>query len=115
MFTSCLSVRFYATQNGTEPVKVWLQTFDAQDRRAIGVDIKTIQLGWPLGMPLVRKIADGLWETRTHLHGRIARIFFTIVNQTIVLLHGFIKKSQSTPLKELAIATHRLKQIRNAL
>ncbi|MBC2769238.1 type II toxin-antitoxin system RelE/ParE family toxin [Pusillimonas minor] len=81
----------------------------------IGVDIKTIQLGWPLGMPLVRKIADGLWETRTHLHGRIARIFFTIVNQTIVLLHGFIKKSQSTPLKELAIATHRLKQIRNTL
>ena len=115
MFTPCLSVRFYATKNGTEPVKVWLRTLDAQDRRTIGVNIKTIQLGWPLGMPLVRKIADGLWETRTHLQGRIARLFFTIVNQTIVLLHGFIKKSQSTPLKELAVATHRLKQIRNAL
>ncbi len=56
---------------------------------------KTVQLGWPIGMPVVRKLDAGLWEIRIDLGDTIARIiFFTVVGSDMVLLHGFIKKSQ---------------------
>lgn len=64
-----LSVRFYRTVSGTEPVRDWLINLDKEKRRKIGIDIKTVQFGWPMGMPLVRKLERGLWETRSHLPG----------------------------------------------
>jgi phage-related protein len=81
----------------------------AIDRKSIGEDIKTVQFGWPLGMPLVRKLDKELWEVRIHLEGRIARVLFTIVAGKIVLLHGFIKKSQATPKTDLDLAKDRMR------
>jgi len=101
-------VRFYRTVSGTEPVRDWLINLDKEKRRKIGIDIKTVQFGWPMGMPLVRKLERGLWETRSHLPGGIARVMFTVDGSTMVLLHGFIKKSQATPQQELATARRRL-------
>jgi hypothetical protein len=49
-----LGVRFYRTAAGNEPVREWLKELDGADRKKIGEEIKTVQLGWPLGMPLVR-------------------------------------------------------------
>lgn len=115
MIESCLGICFFKTSNGLEPVRSWLQSLTTQERKSIGTDIKTVQFGWPLGMPLVKKMADGLWEIRTHLPDKIVRVFFTVVGQTIFLLHGFMKKSQATPEKELTIAKTRLKQLRNSL
>lgn len=46
--------------------------------RQVGEDVKTVQLGWPLGMPLVRKLEKDLWEVRTQLSGGMARVFFTV-------------------------------------
>jgi len=115
MMTPTLSVRFFATAQGKEPVRDWLKALPAQDRRRIGEDIKTVQYGWPLGMPLVRKLVKDLWEVRIHLTDRIARILFTQQDQTMVLLHGFIKKSQATPKEELAVAQQRLQQLRSTL
>jgi phage-related protein len=85
----------------------------AQGARRPGPDIKTVQLGWPLGMPLVRKLAKDLWEIRIHLHQRIARVLFTVERDAIVLLHGFIKKSQATPQADLDLAKERQRQLRN--
>ncbi|MCY3736853.1 MAG: type II toxin-antitoxin system RelE/ParE family toxin [Gemmatimonadaceae bacterium] len=59
--------------------------------------IKTLQFGWPLGVPLVRKLESDLWEVRSTLPNSIARVVFTVYDGTILLLHGFIKKSQKTP------------------
>ena len=87
----------------------WLRELPAIDRKTIGEDIKTVQFGWPLGMPLVRKMDKELWEVRIHLENRIARVLFTISNGTIVLLHGFIKKSQATPKHDLKLATDRMR------
>lgn len=115
MIESCLSICFFSTPSGLEPVRIWLQSLTAQERRTIGIDIKTVQFGWPLGMPLVKKMADGLWEIRTHLPDKIARVFFTVIGQTIFLLHGFMKKSQTTPEKEMTLAKTRLRQLRNSL
>ena len=103
-----LRVRFYRTVSGTEPVRDWLINLDKEKRRKIGIDIKTVQFGWPMEMPLGRKLERGLWETRSHLPGGIARVMFTVDGSTMVLLHGFIKKSQATPQQDLATARRRL-------
>lgn len=108
-----LTVRFYISDAGTEPVRDWLKGLSAPDRKTIGQDIKTVQYGWPLGMPLVRKMDNGLWEVRSHLEDRIARVLFTTVDGVIVLLHGFIKKSPATPATDLKTAMNRLKQLRS--
>jgi len=104
-----LEVRFFKTDGGTEPVRIWLRELSATDRKTIGEDIKTVQFGWPLGMPLVRKLDKDLWEIRIHLDGRIARVLFTVSNSRIVLLHGFIKKSQATPQPDLKLAKDRMR------
>ena len=71
-----------------------------------------MQFGWPIGMPLVRKILAGIWELRTSLPSkREARIFFATDGKTLVLLHAFIKKAQKTPQTELALARQRLKDM----
>ncbi|MDB5770571.1 MAG: hypothetical protein JWM42_945, partial [Burkholderia sp.] len=100
---------FYVSANGVEPVRDWLRELSATDKKTVGEDIKTVQYGWPLGMPLVRKMEARLWEVRIPLQNRIARILFTVQGNKMILLHGFIKKSQKTPKEDLAIAIKRLK------
>jgi len=107
-----LDVRFYATELGAEPVREWLKLLPAAERRTVGEDIKTVQFGWPLGMPLVRNMGGGIWEVRIRLENRIARVLFVLEGSTMVLLHGFIKKSQATPQADLDLAKDRLKQLR---
>jgi|SRR3990167_1716387 len=103
-----LDALFYRTETGSEPVREWLKELPKADKKAIGEDIKTVQLGWPLGMPLVRSLGHGLWEVRTKLPSkRIARIIFFMNDQNIVLVNGFIKKTQQTPQDELALAKQR--------
>lgn len=86
---------------------------DRDSRRSVGEDIKTLQFGWPVGMPLARKMADDLWELRSAISTGIVRTFFTIHDETIVLPHGFMKKSQKTPPNELTIAKRRLNKLRS--
>ena len=107
-----LSVRFYRTASGTEPVREWLLGLTKDDRRAVGEDIKTAQYGWPLGMPLIRKLEPGLWEVRSHIAVGIARVLFTVEGPVMVLLHGFVKKSQKTPASDLTTAQQRLADLR---
>ena len=102
------SVRFFQSDSGREPVKDWIKRLPRSSRKVIGRDVLTLQLGWPLGMPLARKLEKGLWEVRTRLDSINARVIFTIQDDVIVLLHGFIKKSRKTPLGDLRIARRRL-------
>lgn len=62
-------------------------------------------------MPLVRKLAPGLWEVRVQITDGIARILFTVAGAKMVLLHGFVKKSQKTPADDLALARQRLRYV----
>ena len=107
-----LSVSFFRTASGNEPVREWLKSLLREHRRVIGEDIKTVQFGWPLGMPLVRKLDKGLWEIRVRLPGNIARILFTAGEGRMILLHGFIKKSQKTPQDDLELAKTRLRLLK---
>ena len=95
-----------------EPVKEWLKDLDRNDRRTIGYDIKTVEIGWPLGMPLVRKMDKDLWEVRSNISdGRIARVLFTVCETAMVLLHGFVKKSRATPKADLDLAKKRRNEV----
>lgn len=108
-----LSAFFYQSSAGNEPVRDWLKNLPKEDKKIIGEDIKTVQYGWPLGMPLVRSLGDGLWEVRSALGtNRIARIIFFMHASSMILLHGFIKKSQKTPLSEIEIAKKRMKEVK---
>jgi phage-related protein len=105
-------VRFYRSSTGREPVLEWLRSLDREDRRAIGLDLMRVQFGWPIGMPLVRSLKDGLWEVRSSLPSRkIARLILCFHHQTLVVLHGFIKKTQTTPAEELDLAKRRMKEV----
>lgn len=106
-----IPVIFYKEEgSGNEPVKKWLSSLTKEDKRRIGNDLRTIQIGWPLGMPLVRKLGDGLNEIRSNLLHGIARIIFIFYKGEIVLLHGFIKKTQKLPIEELDLARKRAKK-----
>ncbi len=108
-----MDVNFYQEPNGNEPVRKWLKGLDKEIRSIIGEDLKRVQHRWPLGLPLVRPMKNGgLWELRSTLPNRIARILFITHNAKIVLLHGFIKKTESTPDQDLELAKKRANNIR---
>lgn len=99
---------FYRNENGTEPVRDWLKSLSKEERFLIGADIKTVEFGWPIGMPTCRLMGDGLFEVRTNLpQNKIARVLFCFYEGKMILLHGFIKKSQKTPKQQLDLALER--------
>lgn len=107
-----LPAAFYATGSGNEPVREWLKGLDEEDRRAIGQDIATAEFGWPVGMPLCRSLGKGLWEIRSNISsGRIARVIFAVIDERMLLLHGFVKKARKTPKPDLDLAGKRMKEL----
>ena len=103
-------MKFFRTATGNEPAREWLLSLPREERHAIGEDLLTVQYAWPIGKPLVDHLGDGLWEVRTRLPHRIARTLFAVVDNEIVVLHGFIKKTRQTPLRELELARQRQRQ-----
>jgi len=100
-----------ARKSGAEPAREWLLSLSKADRKIIGDDVLNVQYCWPIGKPLVENVGDGLWEFRSQLRNRIARIIFCVAGRTMVLLHGFIKNSRTTPKHELELARKRKKQL----
>lgn len=107
-----LTVAFFKTDGGNEPVREWLKSLKREERKTIGEDIKTVQFGWPLGMLLTRKLEPGIWEVRSSISRGIARVLFTVEGHSMVLLHGFIKKSQMISGTDLQTARVRLVDLR---
>src|ERR1700723_2092438 len=101
---------FYRTSGGTEPALDWLRGLPPEDRRAIGADLATGQFGWPIGMPLCRPLGNGLGEVRSTLPSRrIARLLFFAHEGRLGVVHGFLKKTQKTPVEDLDLARRRTK------
>lgn len=108
-----LEAYFYCTKAGHEPVREWLRALSKNDKKILGEDIKTVQYGWPLGMPLVKNLGDALWEVRSNLESnKVARILFGMHQNKMVLLHGFVKKTQKTPAKDLWLAKKRMNEVK---
>ena len=105
-----LNAVFYKSQSGTEPVRDWLKRLPKEARKAIGEDIAYVQFKWPIGKPRVDHLHGAVWEVRTSLTNRIARTLFAVESGVMVLLHGFIKKTQATPQAEIDLAEKRFKE-----
>ena len=106
-----LSCAFYRNSQGKEPVREWLRSLNKEDRQEIGSDIRTIQRTGSLARPTVGAFGRGLYEVRTNSSGKAYRVFFSLRGKTIVLLHGFMKKTQKTPVREIETARLRHTQI----
>ncbi len=103
-----IPVGFFKTDSGNEPVREWLlEGVTEEEKKIIGKDIKVVQLSWPIGMPLVESFGEGLWQIRSTLSDKIARVFFAFNDSKIILLHGFIKKARKTPREDLELARKR--------
>jgi phage-related protein len=103
---------FFRPGAGGEPVREWLKGLPAAERQAIGKDLLRAQWRWPVGMPLCRPLGSGLWEVRTDLPTRrTARVLLCLYRGHIVALHGFIKKTRTTPEEDLALARKRQKEL----
>ena len=107
-----ISLAFYCTEPGREPVREWLLELDEAERQAIGKDLLRAQWRWPVGMPLCRPLGDGWWEIRTDLPTqRISRVLICLHRGHLVALHGFIKKTRTTPEDDMAWARKRKKEL----
>ncbi|HEX8212953.1 MAG TPA: type II toxin-antitoxin system RelE/ParE family toxin [Longimicrobium sp.] len=104
--------RFWKSRTGVEPVRDWFQSLSREDRRTIGTDIAMVEFGWPVGMPTCRAMGGGLLEVRSDLEDkRTARVLFCFADGQMVLLHGFIKKSEKTPKEEPELARKRKREM----
>src|SRR5258708_28834533 len=111
-----LPARFFRTASGTEPVREWLKGLDRDDSRIIGGDIRTVEYGWPIGMPVCRSIKGykDLWEVRSRISdGRIARVIFHMSGGGKDLLPRPIKQTQQAPHPDIALADRRRKEDRS--
>jgi phage-related protein len=102
------SVVFFKSAGGNEPGRGFIQELPPEDRRVVGYDLRTVQDGFPIGMPVCRPLGDHLYEVRSSLPSlREARLLFFIDGSFLVVVSGFIKKSQRTPPGELDLARAR--------
>jgi phage-related protein len=105
---------FWRSAAGREPVREWLNELSREDKRTIGRDIAKVQYGWPVGLPLCRPLSAGLWEARASLLSkREARVFFGFHDGMLIALHAMIKKTQTTPTEDLALARQRFKELQS--
>ena len=105
-----LEAIFFRTEGGSEPDREWLKSLTKEERRAIGEDIAYVQFKWPIGKPRVSHLRGAVWEVRSSLGKRIARTLFAVKGRQILLLHGFIKKTQQTPNDDIELAERRFKE-----
>ena len=106
-----VTVFFYKSDTGKMPVRDWLLGLPDEDRKIVGEDIKTVEFGWPVGMPVVRPLGDKLYEVRSVLtNGDESRIIFTLFKSPMILLHGFVKKTKKTRQHDLDLAKNRMRK-----
>jgi phage-related protein len=108
---SKLDCAFFRTEQGREPVREWLKSLPLEAKKEIGSDIERVQWQWPVSKPLVDGLGGGLYEVRTKVERVQYRVLFGIVEGTMVLLHGFVKKAR-TERDEVAGGRGRLKAVK---
>jgi phage-related protein len=110
--TKKLPARFYISSTDRNPVREWILELPSEDRRTVGKDIHKVEFGWPIGRPHCAPLGHGLWEVRSDLESnRIARVIFCMGEGHMILLHGFIKKTQKTPRQDIELALKRKREV----
>jgi phage-related protein len=106
--TKKIEATFFRYENGSEPVRVWLlENLSKDERRIVGGDIRTVELEWPIGPPLVKKVGK-VWEVRSEIQTGWARVFFVVDGGRMYLLHGVVKKSKNVSRDDTDVTLKRL-------
>ena len=108
-----LLATFYRSASGDEPVRNWLKALNKQERQIIGENIAYVQFKWPIGKPRVDHLRGPIWEVRSTIGNRIARVLFAVEQVEMILLHAFIKKTQQTDPADIELALKRMKDWKN--
>jgi phage-related protein len=100
------SVEFYADANGDSPVLDWYESLDEKTKAKLIWIFQLLETnGIEIGMPYIQPLGDKLYEVRADVNRNAFRvIYFLYTGRRFILLHGFQKKTQKTPTKELARA-----------
>ena len=107
-----LPARFYVSATGRKPVREWILELPDADRHTVGKDVQKVEFGWPLGRPHCASLGAGLWEVRSTLDSnRIARVIFCMGEGHMILLHGFVKKTQKTPQADIGVTPKRKTEV----
>jgi phage-related protein len=108
-------INYYFTSNGKAPVKEWLEGIGSEPKAEIFRVLELLsKYGTELGLPFVRPIENKIYEVRAKDRSGIYRVlYFAHTQKTFVMLHGFQKKTRTTPRKEIEIAQKRMKEIQN--
>ena len=109
---------FFRTDAGGEPLRNWLKSLPLdEDRKRIGEDIKTVEFGWPIGMPVCRPLGDGVFEVgRSWPKIGLSAYFSTSTKRAgWSFCIGFIKKTRKTPDEDLDLARRNKNKHRRGL
>ena len=104
---------FVETGSGKNPVKQWILTMSESEREKISREIKKAKFYYKIGRGgNIKKVRGkyNLWRIGTRIGNRNVRIFFFIIDNTMVILHGFFKKENHNYKKEIEVATSRMKE-----
>jgi hypothetical protein len=102
--TKKLPARFYVSATGRNPVREWI--LEIACRRPPD------EFGWPIGRPHCAPLGLSLWEVRSNLDSnRVARVIFCMGDGHMILLHGFIKKTQKTAQQDIKLALKRKREV----
>jgi phage-related protein len=104
------SIDFYITDSGKCPVRKFLESLGRRSKAKIGAVLDQLEVEGPqLPMPHAKPIGNGLWELRVETEKQQHRVlYFFWTGETIVLLHGFTKKTEAISKKDLEIARDRM-------
>jgi phage-related protein len=109
LFTMTYQLEYF-NLNAQTSIEAWP---DGLRARYLALLSRMTEFGPDMGMPHTRAMGDGLFEVRAKAAEGIGRAFYcTLVGKRIVILHGFVKKTDKTPAKELKIARERLKELK---
>jgi phage-related protein len=103
-------VRFFKTLSGGEPVRDWIKEHSKPEMKLIGGAIKDVQFSKRWAAPLVKHLRAGLHEIRIDLFYTTARVLFFRTGDRLILVHGFTKKSRTTPKSDLDLSLNRKRQ-----
>lgn len=93
-------------------MREWILELSDAERHIVGKDIQKVEFGWPLGRPHCAPLGDGLWEVRSSLDSNtIARVIFCMGDGHMILLRGFIKKTQKTQRADIDLALKRQREV----
>ncbi len=106
-------IEFFTTESNRSPVTSFIDSLQVKDQAIVLAVLEEISnYGFKAKGVKFKQIKKKLWEMKISIPSGGIRLFYVMISQNkLLILHGFKKKSQKTPIKQLKLAEKRLKEI----